>query len=597
MKLNYCKPKKINLDYLAKQYTESHHNPDLIETQQTPDLIETQQKPDLIETQQNPGIIGNPQLYNPYLIEKSQLYNPIYRKFFDMNTSNFDNIALNHPYHVQDAKHIIHHKTNEIQEKDVFVKFSPLLDPYRYMIGKYKVTDPRIRTMPRLESTEETVHPKILSRHNASYVDCFFSYLSSVLFNHHGNVHGMDYYGSYLGIQNKFRVCVTDDVEYLRNSDFFNDHVGELFSIEDPNSIMSREFPGGGSRRHRAKLVLDDANEIGLDFEELSDNEGIILDNESTNSTNEIKCSLETIYAKSPRASGSITSKSSADSDLNYSSDEDGEWETESSDSDESDEESDEDEEEIYGFINNFPIQMICMEKCDGTLDELFVRDEITVENGASALFQIIMSLLIYQRVFKFTHNDLHTNNVMYVNTEVEFLYYLYGGNTYKVPTYGRIYKLIDFGRSIYKFQGKVFCSDSFSPAGDAATQYNCEPFLNEERPRLDPNNSFDLSRLGTSIFDFLMDIEDDNKEEYDELQKTIQRWCMDDNGKNVLYKKNGEERYPSFKLYKMIARTVHNHSPEAQLEEPYFKQFVLPKEDVKDTNGVINLDTLPCYA
>ena len=79
MKLNYCKPKKINLDYLAKQYTESHHNPDLIETQQNPDLI---------ETQQNPGIIGNPQLYNPYLIEKSQLYNPIYRKFFDMNTSN-----------------------------------------------------------------------------------------------------------------------------------------------------------------------------------------------------------------------------------------------------------------------------------------------------------------------------------------------------------------------------------------------------------------------------------------------------------------------------------------------------------------------------
>jgi hypothetical protein len=185
----------------------------------------------------------------------------------------------------------------------------------------------------------------------------------------------------------------------------------------------------------------------------------------------------------------------------------------------------------------------------------------------------------------------------MYINTEIEFLYYQYDGNTYKVPTHGRIYKLIDFGRSIYKFQGKVFCSDSFSPSGDAATQYNCEPFLNEERPRLDPNNSFDLCRLGTSIFDFLMDIEDDNEEELDNLQKTVRRWCMDDNGKNILYKKNGEERYPSFKLYKMIARTVHNHSPEAQLEEPYFKQFLLLKEDVKDVNSVIDLDALPCYA
>ena len=32
---------------------------------------------------------------------------------------------------------------------------------------------------------------------------------------------------------------------------------------------------------------------------------------------------------------------------------------------------------------------------------------------------------------------------------------------------------------------------------------------------------------------------------------------------KNILYKKNGDERYPDFKLYKMIARTVHNHTPE----------------------------------
>jgi hypothetical protein len=93
------------------------------------------------------------------------------------------------------------------------------------------------------------------------------------------------------------------------------------------------------------------------------------------------------------------------------------------------------------------------------------------------------------------------------------------------------------------------------------------------------------------------MDIEDDNEEELDDLQKTIRRWCMDDNGKNVLYKKNGEERYPSFKLYKMIARTVHQHTPEAQLEEPYFKQFLTKKEDVKDATPIMNLDSIPCYA
>ena len=42
---------------------------------------------------------------------------------------------------------------------------------------------------------------------------------------------------------------------------------------------------------------------------------------------------------------------------------------------------------------------------------------------------------------------------------------------------------------------------------------------------------------------------------------------------KNILYKKNGEERYPNFKLYKMIARTVHNKTPDDQLNTDIFKQ------------------------
>ena len=54
----------------------------------------------------------------------------------------------------------------------------------------------------------------------------------------------------------------------------------------------------------------------------------------------------------------------------------------------------------------------------------------------------------------------------------------------------------------------------------------------------------------------------------------------MDDCGKNVLYKKSGEERYPNFKLYKMIARSVHNHVPENQLDDPLFQGFLMNKKD-----------------
>jgi len=99
-------------------------------------------------------------------------------------------------------------------------------------------------------------------------------------------------------------------------------------------------------------------------------------------------------------------------------------------------------------------------------------------------------------------------------------------------------------------------CSDSFSSCGDAATQYNCEPYFNAAKPRIDPNPSFDLCRLGCSLLDFVKE---------PEVEAIVADWCNDDAGKSVLYKSNGQERYPDFKLYKMIARTVHHLVPEKQ--------------------------------
>jgi serine/threonine protein kinase len=234
------------------------------------------------------------------------------------------------------------------------------------------------------------------------------------------------------------------------------------------------------------------------------------------------------------------------------------------------------------------------MEKCDGTLDELFDRGKMDGKQATSALMQVIFTLLAYQKAFQFTHNDLHTNNIMYVNTDLEYLYYRFEQRMYKVPTYGRIYKIIDFGRSIYTFEKHVFCSDSFFAKGDAATQYNFGPCLDPSKPVLEPNPSFDLCRLGVSIFDFVMDIDTDIAD-MDAFQKTIRRWCQDDRKHNVLYKRNGDDRYPNFKLYKMIARTVHRHTPQAQLNYFIFRQHLVG-EEVPEEVRVMNLDDLPTY-
>ena len=107
------------------------------------------------------------------------------------------------------------------------------------------------------------------------------------------------------------------------------------------------------------------------------------------------------------------------------------------------------------------------------------------------------------------------------------------------------------------------------------------------------PNNSFDLCRLGCSLFDYFYDdISELHDDDLDDIQKIIAEWCCDDKGRNVVYKNNGNERYADFKLYKMIARQVHKHTPHLQLEKNIFKQFLLPKKAIKKSK-IINFDTI----
>ena len=564
--------------------------------------------------------------YNPFKITKLQNYNPIYNDFFALNDKNFNQITLNSKFHIKDLSNVYNFETKETIEKPVFIKFGPLLDPIRYMIGKYDINDNRIRTMPSITSTTDDCIPKLLDKNNSAYVDSFFSFLTSILLNNHNFVHGLDYFGSFLGVQEKFRMNIADDLDYLKSSTFFNHNLGNYFST--PLNIQT-DYNNFGSRGNKNKLNISNTpNKLNISCISLCDNENI----ENIIGKVENIENVETVYEKGTNdetqsSSTSSSSNSSNNSEANYSTeddddDNDSNDESENTDNDDYSESGSEDSEnsenteedtensgsenseetQLFSYINNFPIQMICLEKCHGTLDELFENDYIDAVTGTSAMMQIIMTLITYQKIFHFTHNDLHTNNIMYMRTNKEFLYYKFNNKLYKVPTFGKIFKIIDFGRGIYNFQGKKYCSDSFAVGGDGHTQYNCEPYMNENKPRIDPNYSFDLCRLGTSIYDFIIDI-DDKEEDLDFFQKTISRWCMDDNGKNVLYKKNGEERYPNFKLYKMIARTVHNHRPDEQLNNELFKMYELSKSEIEnfslsiEYNELMDIDTLPIYA
>lgn len=548
-----------------------------------------------------------------------QLYNPIYTELFGQDVD--ATTTLDHRYEVVDAEHVrdIYSNNNAtIEMRNIHFKFSPLLDPFAYMIGKYSSEPSTI--LPSCCNNEDggrdDVLPKIAHPCNAAYVDGFFNYLSNMLLEKHGFLHGISYYGSYLGIQRNFKVDVSDDMDHLRKSRFFTEHVGKLFTV--PGFQQDDDFLNmiGGSRRNKRKIdVIEDA--LLDDIETLDDD--MML--EPLPPQEESLCSVYAKKEETHNVSERSSHGSSSDSELNYSSSEDDDEEEDLDDLDYNVQQEDEDEDEddhqqeeqendeeddssssnssrnnnSIGSIFNFPCQMICMEKCDGTLDELFDSGKMDATQGTSALMQVIMTLLAYEKAFGFTHNDLHTNNIMYVHTDLDYLTYRFEGRVYKVPTYGRIYKIIDFGRGIYTFQQHVFCSDSFFAKGDAATQYNFGPCLNPNKPIIEPNPSFDLCRLGVSIFDFVMDV-DFGVGDLDAFQKTIRRWCQDDRKHNVLYKRNGDDRYPNFKLYKMIARTVHRHTPKAQLNYALFKQYVVSAEEVSEEVQLMDLDALPSY-
>jgi hypothetical protein len=530
---------------------------------------------DVLNNQYN-EINGENEKYNPFNISKFQNYNPCLDLFFEMNVNNYDSITLNHKYYMMDMNTVIDFETHEKMKKQLHIKFAPLLDPIHYLIGKYDVSKEILTTLPKYD---KKVYDKLQTVNNASYVDNFFNYLSSVLLNNHKCSNSIDYYGSFLGIQEKYNFNASDDIDYLIQSQHFTENKTDFYEIDSKENL----FNNFGSHKNKQKINIDSEN-VCLEFEE--------IEVENIDGNDSVIEDLSCVYEIDP----DNTSVNSCDSDVNYSEDEDEDDEDEDESSTEWESDSNESsvEEQVNILIKDFPVQIICLEKCHGTLDELFENQKFDLSSIASALFQIIMTLIIYQKAYQFTHNDLHTNNIMYIETEEEYICYKYKNKYYKVPTYGRIYKIIDFGRSIYKYQGNIFCSDSFSPSGDANTQYNTEPYYDESRPRIDPNYSFDLCRLGCSIYDFIMEINDEHNKEFkpDLLQETIIRWVRDDNGKNVLYMRNGSERYEDFKLYKMIARTVHQHKPEAQLEYEFFNQF----ETDEKIESCINIDEVPCY-
>jgi hypothetical protein len=93
-------------------------------------------------------------------------------------------------------------------------------------------------------------------------------------------------------------------------------------------------------------------------------------------------------------------------------------------------------------------------------------------------------------------------------------------------------------------------------------------------------------------VYDYVID--DLLEDPTNEIFSIIAGLCLDDKGNNILYKSNGDERYPGFKLYKMISRNARETtSPQAVLEKPYFQRYVVSRKSLNKKAHIINIDAM----
>ena len=214
------------------------------------------------------------------------------------------------------------------------------------------------------------------------------------------------------------------------------------------------------------------------------------------------------------------------------------------------------------------PVSVCLMEKLDYTLDTLLDDGyDITETEWFAILFQIAFGLSIAQKYFMFVHNDLHSSNIMFKETQLRYLYFQINDVYYKIPTFGRITKIIDFARGTFLLGSKWIFSDQFKDDGDACGQYDYPEDGTLDNCEHKPNPSFDLVRLGESIIQYL--------EHFPKVKEFIETITKDDYNNSVCYDED------SFQLYIDIAHNCHNAIPLEVLSMHVFKIFTIAKTKI----------------
>lgn len=428
---------------------------------------------------------------------------------------------------------------------------------------------------------------------NQAYVDFLANYLVGQLRERNLSPHFCRFYGGFQAIAKSYRYNITEEFESYRKykafwekrrKGLFSLHIDVLDEVNDVCEVESIHTPA--SSLHSMNFSYSTRKS----------------ETSSVASVITLEDKLELIPVELKDELESVTSFAEADSEQKETT------------SEEDDENDDYDNYDVYVELKNYPVMLLFQEEMDGTLDDLLDEDDNELDDSEISniteekekkwtawIFQICAALSAVQGVLGMTHNDLHTNNIVWCETKEAFLFYKNrAGEIWRIPTFGKIFRIIDFGRSIYHVGQKWFVSDDYARGGDAAGMYNFPEMgsmYREDKPLVYPNTSFDLARLSVSILDALYPEQPEEKEgglvlsqegdwtvheTISPLYNMLWSWTIDDEGKNILRDEVGEERFPAFDLYSHGAAHMLMGKPQEQICKPIFDSFKVQAKDVE---------------
>jgi thiamine kinase-like enzyme len=424
---------------------------------------------------------------------------------------------------------------------------------------------------------------------NQAYVDVASSFLASSIHEQFGSPHFAKFYQAFRSLPDTYKLHVTDDISSYRFSNWFwqafdkgiftlevrekgsdalltNDEVLQLLR-PSPDMCCDSSSDGDSSSSEDSEDSNESDNSINaevLDEQDLEDESEVEME-----SVDNFECENES--AEIINRGSSHTRNKDQDSD-----------------------DSEFDAYVIHAILKSMPVIVMHTELMSGNMDELLEQEDF--EDGWSDkwtawLFQVIVALQQLQTHFNLVHNDLHTNNILWKNTDQEYFYYkLKNGKKFKIPTYGKRFTVIDFGRATLVFNGVDIASSDFRDGADAEGQYNYGSWRNKDEPIIKPNPSFDLCRLSCSLTRVLFPKNPDQKHEdatiitkdgktiiketNNELFNMLWTWLSDDKKHSVLEDGSGDERFLGFDLYQHIAQYCHNALPSVWLEKPIFRKY-----------------------